>query len=101
MDGSGRLTRDGVEKQMEGDEGQRKARIETHFAGIADGLAGSDETDGLRLSFADGSIVHLRPSGNAPELRCYTEADSEDAARRLNAAVLRLIGEDLLRAAQR
>ena len=76
-----------------GDEGQRKARIETYFAGIAEGLAAIDETDGLRLSFADGSIVHLRPSGNAPELRCYTEADSEDAARRLNAAVLRRLRE--------
>jgi phosphomannomutase len=84
-----------------GDEGQRKARIETHFAGVAEGLRGVDETDGLRLTFADGSIVHLRPSGNAPELRCYTEADSEKAARRLNAAALRLVGEDLARAAQR
>lgn len=85
----------------EGDEGQRKARIATHFAGIAEGLTGIDETDGLRLSFADGGIVHLRPSGNAPEFRCYTEADSEAAARGLNAAVLRLVGEDLLRAARR
>lgn len=23
-----------------------------------------------------GDIVHLRPSGNAPELRCYAESDS-------------------------
>lgn len=84
-----------------GDAGQRKARIETHFAGVAAGLADIDETDGLRLTFADGGIVHLRPSGNAPELRCYTEADSEDAARRLNAAALRLVGEDLLHAVQR
>lgn len=36
-----------------------------------------DETDGLRLTFANGEIVHLRPSGNAPELRCYAEAESE------------------------
>lgn len=34
-----------------------------------------DVTDGLRLSFTNGEIVHLRPSGNAPELRCYAEAD--------------------------
>ena len=32
--------------------------------------------DGLRLRFANGDIVHLRPSGNAPELRCYAEADT-------------------------
>jgi phosphomannomutase len=33
-----------------------------------------DMTDGLRLTFANAEIVHLRPSGNAPELRCYAEA---------------------------
>jgi phosphomannomutase len=35
-----------------------------------------DETDGLRITLKDGRIAHLRPSGNAPELRCYAEADS-------------------------
>ncbi|WP_175282620.1 phosphomannomutase [Gluconobacter morbifer] len=39
-------------------------------------LSGVDETDGLRMSFADGDIIHFRPSGNAPELRVYVEADS-------------------------
>jgi phosphomannomutase len=34
-----------------------------------------DETDGLRITLADNRIVHLRPSGNAPELRCYAEAE--------------------------
>lgn len=37
-------------------------------------------TDGLRISLDNGSVVHLRPSGNAPELRCYAEADSLDDA---------------------
>ncbi|MEH6454536.1 MAG: phosphomannomutase, partial [Psychromonas sp.] len=35
-----------------------------------------DETDGLRMTLVDERIIHLRPSGNAPELRCYAEADS-------------------------
>jgi phosphomannomutase len=39
-----------------------------------------DLTDGLRVRFASGAVVHLRPSGNAPECRCYAEADSADAA---------------------
>lgn len=47
-----------------------------------------DGTDGLRLGFASGDIVHLRPSGNAPELRCYTESDNEAAAQALCAACL-------------
>lgn len=39
-----------------------------------------DTTDGLRMTLSDGRIVHLRPSGNAPELRCYAEADTVAAA---------------------
>lgn len=35
-----------------------------------------NETDGLRVTLQNGRIVHLRPSGNAPELRCYAEAGS-------------------------
>lgn len=35
-----------------------------------------NQTDGLRIIFDSGEVVHLRPSGNAPELRCYTEADT-------------------------
>lgn len=35
-----------------------------------------DETDGLRMTLIDGCIIHLRPSGNAPELRCYAEANT-------------------------
>jgi len=52
------------------------------FIAKMDGVpAGVDRTDGLRITLVDGRIVHLRPSGNAPELRLYVEADSADAAR--------------------
>jgi phosphomannomutase len=49
-----------------------------------------DETDGMRLSFESGEILHLRPSGNAPELRCYAEASSSSRARELVARGLSL-----------
>lgn len=39
-----------------------------------------DRTDGLRMICAGDRVVHLRPSGNAPELRFYAEADSPEAA---------------------
>ncbi len=45
-------------------------------------------TDGLRLSLNDGCIIHLRPSGNAPELRCYVEADDMVKAQALVGQVL-------------
>lgn len=40
----------------------------------------TNQLDGLRLTLTDGRIVHLRPSGNAPELRFYVEADSREMA---------------------
>ncbi|TLU86022.1 MAG: phosphomannomutase [Chlorobium sp.] len=52
-----------------------------------------DTTDGFRATFESGDIVHLRPSGNAPELRCYTESDSPGRARRLcEECLLRVMG---------
>lgn len=33
-----------------------------------------DMTGGLRITFSNGDIVHLRPYGNSPELRCYAES---------------------------
>ena len=37
-------------------------------------------TDGFRVSLINGDIIHLRSSGNAPELRCYVESTSMDNA---------------------
>lgn len=45
-------------------------------------------TDGLRVTFANDEVIHLRPSGNAPELRCYAEADSAARAGQLTAETL-------------
>ena len=32
--------------------------------------------DGMRFELTGGDVIHYRPSGNAPELRCYTEAST-------------------------
>ena len=62
--------------QFDTDAGKR-----ADFLALFDGReAGVDRTDGLRITLADGRIVHLRPSGNAPELRFYAEAGSADSA---------------------
>ena len=42
-----------------------------------------DTYDGIRATLGDGSVVHLRASGNARVLRIYVEADSREAAREL------------------
>lgn len=54
-----------------------------------------DQTDGLRITLTNDEILHLRPSGNAPELRCYAEAASQTRANELAAAGLRRV-EDWL-----
>lgn len=47
------------------------------FLAAIDGQAQAvDRTDGLRMTLQDGRVVHLRPSGNAPECRFYAEAGS-------------------------
>jgi phosphomannomutase len=50
-----------------------------------------DDTDGLRITFASGEIAHLRPSGNAPELRCYNEAASPERAAAMNRRCLEIL----------
>lgn len=50
------------------------------FIEKAEDLALVDQTDGLRMTFANNEIIHLRPSGNAPELRVYVEADTPERA---------------------
>ncbi|PZX37212.1 phosphomannomutase [Roseinatronobacter thiooxidans] len=57
----------------------------------AGSVATMDRTDGLRLTLSSGRIIHLRPSGNAPELRFYAEAESHDAAMRLLATGLEVL----------
>ncbi|MBN1283036.1 MAG: phosphomannomutase [Proteobacteria bacterium] len=50
-----------------------------------------DYTDGLRMTFESGDVVHLRPSGNAPEFRVYTEAASEARALEINGTAMGVI----------
>lgn len=52
-----------------------------------------DHTDGLRIYIDNNEIVHIRPSGNAPELRCYAEAASRQRAEFLVRGSLRRIQE--------
>ena len=39
-----------------------------------------DYTDGVRIGFENGDITHVRPSGNADELRIYAVADTPTRA---------------------
>ena len=67
------------------------ADIAVLCAGLCDTPARLDLTDGLRILFENGELLHFRPSGNAPELRCYAESTSPERARDLVAEGLRRI----------
>jgi phosphomannomutase len=59
------------------------AAVEQRFPDLGKPV-GINTIDGVRMTFESGDIVHLRPSGNAPELRCYTESNTENRAEELN-----------------
>ncbi|WP_070970493.1 phosphomannomutase [Vibrio sonorensis] len=52
---------------------------------------GVDVTDGVRLILNNDEIIHLRTSGNAPELRCYAESNTQEGADSLVLSVLNAI----------
>ena len=45
--------------------------------------------DGVRIYFANGDIAHIRPSGNAPQLRLYACADTQARADEIVATGIR------------
>lgn len=69
------------------------AAPETFIAnlGINAAITATDTTDGLRLTLQNGDIIHLRPSGNAPELRCYAETELATKAMNLVAIALAFV----------
>lgn len=55
----------------------------TAFVAPLGKIAAVSDIDGLRITLENGQTVHFRPSGNAPEMRCYVEAGSADEAESL------------------
>lgn len=71
-----------------GSEAADRAAIETIFDQLGAKVLRLDRTDGLRVTFTNEEVIHLRPSGNAPEFRCYTQAATNDRVLALNGSVL-------------
>jgi phosphomannomutase len=67
------------------------AAFSEHFLDGLGAVEGKDATDGVKFFLEDGKIVHFRPSGNAPEMRCYVEAPNRDAAETLLTEGLRRV----------
>jgi phosphomannomutase len=61
------------------------------FGQLCGAVGSIDRTDGVRITFANNEILHLRPSGNAPEFRCYAEAHKQDRANELTTRALSIL----------
>ena len=62
-------------------ERKRIERVDSVFGKYFGPARSVNHLDGCRITFQSGNILHLRPSGNAPEFRCYTESDDSTTAR--------------------
>ena len=64
---------------------ETRERLATFFSSH-DGfgaIVGLNYMDGVRISFSDRDVAHLRPSGNADELRIYAVSDCQIRAKRI------------------
>jgi phosphomannomutase len=66
------------------DDEQSRAKFVAGFGAIQS----INTIDGLRMTLDTGVILHLRPSGNAPEMRCYVEGQDATKAKAILAEAL-------------
>jgi phosphomannomutase len=74
-----------------GIEEKDRAKATDIFGELCGVCSGINRTDGIRMTFDSDEIVHLRPSGNAPEFRCYNEAAAEDRVVKLNSECMKIL----------
>jgi len=55
------------------------ARFFTPASGF-DAIVRINVLDGVRVTFQNGDVAHVRPSGNAPQLRIYANSDTQARA---------------------
>jgi phosphomannomutase len=54
--------------------------IKNCFDSSFGGVKSINSVDGVRITFTNGDVAHIRPSGNAPQLRIYSVAGSQERA---------------------
>jgi len=61
---------------------QIRRQLSTHFSAARgfEIITALNYIDGVRITFRNRDIAHLRPSGNADELRIYAVADTQSRA---------------------
>jgi phosphomannomutase len=79
-----------------GDDARDKSNVERLFGDLSGKVSRFEIIDGARIIFTNGEVVHIRPSGNAPELRVYTEASSAIRAEELCEKSLEIVKKEIL-----
>jgi len=82
-----------IKKLQSGDAEKDRRAIEAEFGRYFGRVSAIDTTDGLRMTFQNNEVVHLRASGNAPEFRCYNEADTPERALQMNEICLKIMSQ--------
>ncbi len=85
------ISRERLAAFQSGDPARDRAAAQAAFGDSFGPVSAIDLTDGVRITFASGEIAHLRPSGNAPELRAYTEAEDPARAAAMNARCMEIL----------
>jgi phosphomannomutase len=85
------VSRERLAAFQSGDPVRDRAAAEAVLGESFGPVSAVDLTDGVRVTFTSGEIAHLRPSGNAPELRAYTEAGDAGRAADMNALCMALL----------
>ncbi len=79
-----------IARLTQGTESENKQILEKDFPQFGR-IQSINTLDGLRVTFDNEDIIHFRPSGNAPEFRCYSESGSIDKAESINQMALKQI----------
>lgn len=76
---------------MDSDQESALEQVNVFLGDTFSSAIGIDITDGVRITLESEEVIHIRPSGNAPELRCYTESESMESAQNLNSMAMERI----------
>ena len=88
VDGAGRSV--GAADPLREGIDMARTRIERYF-GAEKGfpaIAWINWLDGVRIGFSNNDVAHVRPSGNAPEMRVYAVADTPERAEEIARAAV-------------
>ena len=80
LDSNGKVVSGGTEDESHFDQIRRDLQqVFTAEAGFSP-VKMTNYTDGIRVNFSNGDVAHIRPSGNADELRIYSVSDTKARA---------------------